>query len=162
MFWSQSKSRISALAPQSATLGRVSYPTAWLLQTSFGMQVMFEREQASVLSGASRLMTPSGGSKPVVRGRGVTRCLCGGGGDRSERGRPQIVRFDRVDNHGLHAIQRWAAQAIACRAAVRSDGWPGFQQLGDLVQCHERHITGHGRKQYWHPEFHWVNTLLQT
>ena len=46
------------------------------------------------------------------------------------------------------------------QSLVLSDGWPGFQQLGDLVQCHERHITGHGPKAAKHPEFHWVNTLL--
>ena len=71
-FLSQSKSGISALALKRH-LG-VSYPTAWLLRHKL-MQVMFEREQASVLSGASRLMTPSGrGVKAGRQGRGVTRC----------------------------------------------------------------------------------------
>ena len=32
------------------------------------------------------------------------------------RGRPQIVRFDRVDNHGLHAIQRWRLRPSPRRA----------------------------------------------
>ncbi|GEM_PF-6739921 len=76
------------------------------------------------------------------------------------RGRPQIVRFDRVDNHGINAVQAWATAAIAPESLVLSDGWPGFTRLSALVPCHEPHITGHGPKAAKHPEFHWVNTLL--
>ena len=70
------------------------------------------------------------------------------------------MRFERVDNHGIEAIQRWANLAIAPESLVLSSGWPGFQQLAILVQCHEPHIPGHGPKAAKHPEYHWVNTLL--
>lgn len=157
-FLSQSKSGISALALKRH-LG-VSYPTAWLLRHKL-MQVMFEREQASVLSGRIEIDDAFlGGEQAGRQGRGGNKVPFVAAVETDLRGRPQIVRFDRVDNHGLHAIQRWAAQAIAPQSLVLSDGWPGFQQLGDLVQCHERHITGHGPKAAKHPEFHWVNTLL--
>ena len=76
------------------------------------------------------------------------------------RGRPQIVRFERVEHHGIAAIQAWATANIAPESLVLSDSRPGFQQLSALVQCHEPHITGHGPKAAKHPEFHRVNTRL--
>ena len=106
------------------------------------MQVMFEREQA-VLSGAHEIDDAFlAGSKPVVRVEGVNKVPFIGGGETDLRGRPQIVRFDRVDNHGLHAIQRWGRPLEPARDFV----------LGDLVQCVMSGISPDtGRKE--HPEF---------
>ena len=138
----------------------VSYPTAWLLRHKL-MQVMFEREQATLLSGRIEIDDAFlGGEQPGRQGRGGNKVPFLAAVETDLRGRPQIVRFDRVDNHGINAIQAWAAANIAPASLVLSDGWPGFTQLSSLVQCHEPHITGHGSKAAKHPEFHWVNTLL--
>ena len=159
MFWmTQSKSGIGAL-PLMRHLG-VSYPTAWLIRHKL-MQVMFEREQATVLSGRIEIDDAFlGGEQPGRQGRGGNKVPFVAAVETDLKGRPQIVRFDRVENHGIKAIQQWAGLAIAPESLVLSDGWPGFQQLNTLVQCHEPHITGHGPKAAKHPEFHWVNTLL--
>ncbi len=159
MFWmTQSKGGIGALALKRH-LG-VSYPTAWLLRHKL-MQVMFEREQATVLSGRIQIDDAFlGGERPGRQGRGGNKVPFLAAVETDLRGRPQIVRFDRVENHGREAIQKWATKAIAPESLVLSDGWPGFQQLAALVQCHEPHITGRGPKAAKLPEFHWVNTAL--
>lgn len=159
MYWvTQSKNGVSALALMRYV--GVSYPTAWLLRHKL-MQVMFEREQATLLSGRIEIDDAFlGGEQPGRQGRGGNKVPFLAAVETDLRGRPQIVRFDRVENHGMKAIQAWAAANIAPESLVLSDGWPGFQQLSTLVQCHEPHITGHGPKAAKHPEFHWVNTLL--
>ena len=159
MYWvTQSKNGVSALALMRYV--GVSYPTAWLLRHKL-MQVMFEREQATLLSGRIEIDDAFlGGEQPGRQGRGGNKVPFLAAVETDLRGRPQIVRFDRVDNHGINAIQAWATANIAPASLVLSDGWPGFTQLSSLVQCHEPHITGHGPKAAKHPEFHWVNTLL--
>ena len=138
----------------------VSYPTAWLLRHKL-TQVMFEREQATLLSGRIEIDDAFlGGEQPGRQGRGGNKVPFLAAVETDLRGRPQIVRFDRVENHGIAAIQAWATANIAPESLVLSDGWPGFTQLSSLVQCHEPYITGHGPKAAKHPEFHWVNTLL--
>ena len=159
MFWmTPSKSGIGAL-PLMRHLG-VSYPTAWLIRHKL-MQVMVEREQASVLSGRIEIDDAFlGGEQPGRQGQGGSKVPFLAAVETDLKGRPQIVRFERVDNHGIEATQRWANLVIAPESLVLSDGWPGFQQLAILVQCHEPHILGHGPTAAKHPEFHWVNTLL--
>jgi len=159
MYWvTQSKNGVSALALMRYV--GVSYPTAWLLRHKL-MQVMFEREQATLLAGRIEIDDAFlGGEQPGRQGRGGNKVPFLAAVETDLRGRPQIVRFDRVENHGINAIQAWATANIAPESLVLSDGWPGFTQLSSLVQCHEPHITGHGPKAAKHPEFHWVNTLL--
>ena len=159
MYWlTQSKNGVSALALMRYV--GVSYPTAWLLRHKL-MQVMFEREQATLLSGRIEIDDAFlGGEQPGRQGRGGNKVPFLAAVETDLRGRPQIVRFDRVENHGIAAIQAWATANIAPESLVLSDGWPGFTQLASLVQCHEPHTTGHGPKAAKHPEFHWVNTLL--
>ena len=159
MYWvTQSKNGVSALVLMRYV--GVSYPTAWLLRHKL-MQVMFEREQATLLSGRIEIDDAFlGGEQPGRPGRGGNKVPFLAAVETDLRGRPQIVRFDRVKNHGIAAIQRRAAAAIAPESLVLSDGWPGFTQLSSLVQCHEPHITGHGPKAAKHPEFHWIHTLL--
>ena len=159
MYWvTQSKNGVSALALMRYV--GVSYPTAWLLRHKL-MQVMFEREQATLLSGRIEIDDAFlGGEQPGRNGRGGNKVPFLAAVETDLRGRPQIVRFDRVENHGIQAIQAWASANIATESLVLSDGWPGFTQLSSLVQCHEPHITGHGPKAAKHPEFQWVNTLL--
>ena len=159
MYWlTQSKNGVSALALMRYV--GVSYPTAWLLRHKL-MQVMFEREQATLLAGRIEIDDAFlGGEQPGRQGRGGNKVPFLAAVETDLRGRPQIVRFDRVENHGINAIQAWATANIAPESLVLSDGWSGFTQLSSLVQCHEPHITGHGPKTAKHPEFHWVNTLL--
>ena len=159
MYWlTQSKNGVSALALMRYV--GVSYPTAWLLRHKL-MQVMFEREQATLLAGRIEIDDAFlGGEQPGRQGRGGNKVPFLAAVETDLRGRPQIVRFDRVENHGINAIQAWATANIAPESLVLSDGWSGFTQLSSLVQCHEPHITGHGPKAAKHPEFHWVNTLL--
>ena len=159
MYWlTQSKNGVSALALMRYV--GVSYPTARLLRHKL-MQVMFEREQATLLAGRIEIDDAFlGGEQPGRQGRGGNKVPFLAAVETDLRGRPQIVRFDRVENHGINAIQAWATANIAPESLVLSDGWPGFTQLSSLVQCHEPHITGHGPKAAKHPEFHWVNTLL--
>ena len=157
-FLTQSKNGISALA-RKRHLG-VSYPTAWLIRHKL-MQVMFDREQGSLLSGRIEIDDAFlGGEQPGRHGRGGNKVPFVAAVETDLKGRPRVVRFDRVENHSIAAIQRWAGSAIASESLVLSDGWTGFGQLSALVQCHEAHITGHGPKAAQHPEFHWVNTLL--
>ncbi len=112
MHWmTQSKGGIGAL-PRMRYLG-VSYPTAWLIRHKL-MQVMFEREQATVLSGRIEIDDAFlGGEHPGRQGRGGNKVPFVAAVETDLKGRPQIVRFDRVDNHGIKSIQQWAAMAIA-------------------------------------------------
>ena len=153
MFWmTPSKSGIGALSLMRH-LG-VGYPSAWLIRHKL-MQVMFEREQATVLSGRIEIDDAFlGGEQPGRQGQGGSKVPFLAAVETDLKGRPQIVRFERVDNHGIEAIQRWANLAIAPESLVPCSGWPGFQQLAILVQCHEPHIPGHGPKaatQVWLP-----------
>ena len=130
-FLSQSKSGISALALKRH-LG-VSYPTAWLLRHKL-MQVMFEREQASVLSGRIEIDDAFlGGEQAGRQGRGGNKVPFVAAVETDLRGRPQIVRFDRVDNHGLRAIQRCGGD----EAAVQKVGIHYATE-----QCHD--LLDHG------------------
>lgn len=157
-FLSQSKNGISALALKRH-LG-VSYPTAWLLRHKL-MQVMYEREQATVLSGRIEIDDAFlGGERPGRQGRGGNKVPFLAAVETDLHGRPRVVRFDRVADHSRAAIGQWASAAIDSASLALSDGWPGFASLSDWVQCHEPHVTGHGPKAAKHPEFHWVNTLL--
>ena len=136
MYWlTQSKNGVSALALMRYV--GVSYPTAWLLRHKL-TQVMFEREQATLLSGRIEIDDAFlGGEQPGRQGRGGNKVPFLAAVETDLRGRPQIVRFDRVENHGIAAIQAWATANIAPESLVLSDGWPGFTQLSSLVQCHD-------------------------
>ena len=78
------------------------------------------------------------------------------------RGRPQIVRFDRVDNHGLHAIQRWAAQAIARRAWCSQTAGRAFNSWATWCNVMSGISPDTGRKQPSIPSFTGSTRCYQT
>ena len=122
----------------------VSYPTAWLLRHKL-MQVMFEREQASVLSGRIEIDDAFlGGEQAGRQGRGGNKVPFVAAVETDLRGRPQIVRFDRVDNHGLHAIQRWRLRPSPRRAWCSQTAGRAFNSWATWCNVMSGHITGHG------------------
>ena len=155
----QRKNSLSALQ-LSRELG-VSYNTAWQLKHKI-MQVMFERERNTVLSGRIEVDDAYlGGERPGKRGRGSeNKVPFIAAVQTSAEGHPQYLQLRRVQAFTLKAISRYAQQSVAPGSTVFSDGLACFRAF-DARECqHLPIVTGSGRASAQHPTFKWVNTLL--
>ncbi|WP_324732129.1 IS1595 family transposase [Pseudomonas paeninsulae] len=155
----QRKNSLSALQ-LSRELG-VSYNTAWQLKHKI-MQVMFERERNTVLSGRIEVDDAYlGGERPGKRGRGSeNKVPFIAAVQTSAEGHPQYLQLRRVRAFTLKAIGSYAQQSVAPGSTVFSDGLACFRAF-DARECqHFSIVTGSGRASAQHPTFKWVNTLL--
>lgn len=156
---SQAKTTLSSM--ELMRLMGVSYPSALLMRHKL-MQVMREREALRKLDGRVEVDDAYlGGEHPGRQGRGdpakwafVTAVST------NARGRPVMVRFDRVHSLSAVNLSTWAKEALAPSAYVVSDAWTGLRAaLSRGGYQHERHTTGSSKSSAQLPQFRWVNTL---
>jgi ISXO2-like transposase domain len=76
----------------------------------------------------------------------------------TQQGRPQCVRFDRVETFSGEEVQTRAKRILAPHSQTVSNGLHAFQALA-TQSIHECIVTG-GAKSVKMPAFRWVNTLL--
>jgi hypothetical protein len=155
----QSKNNVAALELRRQ-LG-VSYGSAWLIKHKI-MEAMRLRETARELSGRveiddAYLGGERTGGKP---GRGSeNKVPFVAAVQASASGKP-ILACLRLQPHTREQVAVFAAQHIATRAHVVSDGLQCFGAVTEIGAEHERVVTGGGRASVDRPEFRAVNTLL--
>lgn len=157
-FLTQTKNNIAAL--ELKRLLGVSYPAAWRIKHKL-MQVMVEREADRKLDGRVEVDDAYlGGEHPGgKRGRGSENKTAFIAAVGTTQGRPQCVRFDRVETFSSEVVAAWAEQALTTGCEAVSDGLQAFRSLAANA-THERIVTGGGVKSVTLPAFRWVNTLL--
>lgn len=154
----QAKNNVSALE-MKRHLG-VCYKTAWLVKHKL-LDVMAEREDTRVLDGRVEIDDAYlGGERAGIRGRGSeNKVPFVVAVQTTDEGQPVFVCMKRLP-FTKEAITRWANRTLAASAQVVSDGLVCFAVLKDLVEKHESHVVGSGRKAVEHPSFTRVNTVL--
>ena len=156
-FLTQTKNDISAL--ELKRLIGVGYCTAWRIKHKL-MQVMYLREQATVLSGTiemddSYLGGEANGGK---RGRGSeNKAPFIAAVQKNKEGHPLYAVFSPVKTFSKEEVESFSLAHIDPSATVVSDGLACFKAVGC---AHEPVIVGKGRKSTKMECFNWINTIL--
>jgi len=155
----QNKNNLSTL--ELKRMIGVSYRSAWRIKHKL-MQVMFEREQTTML--AERVEIDDaflGGEHEGKRGRGSENKVpfIAAVQTNSEK-HPIYAIFSPVRAFTLREVEDWATQRLVPSTTVVSDGLSCFAAVTDAGCYHEKHIAGKGRKSTKMECFTWVNTIL--
>jgi hypothetical protein len=155
----QAKNNVSALELKRH-LG-VCYRSAWLIKHKL-MQVMCEREAGRTLEGRVEIDDAYlGGEASQGTGRGAAKKIPFIAAVQTDtEGHPRYVVLARVSGFTREAVQSWAQRCLSLNSRTLSDGLSCFGSLAAMVQAHESHVVGSGKKAVQHPAFRWVNTAL--
>jgi transposase-like protein len=159
-FLTQNKNNVSIL--ELKRLIGISYRTAWRLKHKL-MQVMYEREQSTVLS--ERIEVDDaylGGELPGGKaGRGSeNKVPFIAAVQTNQLGHPLYAVFSTVKSFSGEEVERWAKRSLAPSSRVVSDGLWCFQAVEAAGCVHQREVVGKERKSTDMDCFSWVNTVL--
>jgi hypothetical protein len=159
-FLSQTKNNVSIL--ELKRLVGLSYPAAWRLKHKL-MQVMFERESTTRLSGRVEIDDAYlGGELPGGKaGRGSeNKVPFIAAVQTNPQNHPLYVVFTRVKAFSHDEVARWAMGSLAPATTVVSDGLWCFQSVTAAGCTQQREVVGQGRRSTDMDCFTWVNTIL--
>jgi ribosomal protein L37AE/L43A/transposase-like protein len=142
----------------------VCYETAWSMKQKL-MQVMLEREEATVLSGRIEVDDAYVGGErhQGKRGRGSAGKTPFVLAVETDPDNPRSVRRLRMGplrRASARALRVWFAKGIEAGTRVLTDGWPAYNFLKEAGFDHEAHKMPGGWRSARHPAFPWVNTIL--
>jgi len=159
-FLSQTKNNVSIL--ELKRLVGLSYPAAWRLKHKL-MQVMFERESTTRLSGRVEIDDAYlGGEHPGGKaGRGSeNKVPFIAAVQTNTQNHPLYAVFTRVKTFSHDEVARWARNSLAPATTVVSDGLWCFQSVTAAGCTQQREVVGQGRRSTDMDCFTWVNTIL--
>ena len=159
-FLSQTKNNVSIL--ELKRLVGLSYPAAWRLKHKL-MQVMFERESTTRLSGRFEIDDAYlGGEHPGGKaGRGSeNKVPFIAAVQTNTQNHPLYAVFTRVKTFSHDEVARWAMDSLAPATTVVSDGLWCFQSVTAAGCTQQREVVGQGRRSTDMDCFTWVNTIL--
>lgn len=158
-FLTQTKNNISSL--EMKRLIGVCYRTAWLVKHKL-MQVMFEQEETTKLSGRVEIDDAFlGGEHEGKRGRGSENKVpfIAAVQTNSER-HPLYAVFSSVKSFSQEVVKQWATDKLVPTTQVVSDGLSCFTAVEKAGCVHQQHIVGKGNKSTKMECFTWINTIL--
>lgn len=156
----QTKNNVAAL--ELRRLLGIGYSTASRMKHKI-LQVMFEREASTILSGRVELDDAyMGGEHPGGKaGRGSeNKVPFVAAIQTSMEGHPLYAIFSPVKSFSSEEIAKWACCNLAPSATVVTDGYSCFRAVTKAGCTHEPHIVGKKRKSTDMGCFNWVNTVL--
>ena len=159
-FVTQNKNNVSALELKRH-LG-VCYRTAWRVKQKL-MQVMYERERTTVLSGRVEVDDAYlGGENPGGKaGRGSeNKSPFIAAVQTNENGNPVYAVFSPVKAFTLNDVAVWAKSSLSPRTTVVSDGLACFNAVTEAGCKHHKEVVGKKRRSTDMDCFTWVNTVL--
>jgi len=159
-FQTQSKNNISIL--EFKRLIGVSYRTAWRIKHKL-MEVMFEREQNTILSERIEIDDAYlGGKLPDGKvGRGSENKVPFIAAVQTNRqGHPLYAAFATVKSFCKEEVELWAKRTLRPSSIIVSDGLWCFQAVEAAGCFHQREVVGKDRKSTSMDCFRWVNTIL--
>ncbi len=159
-FQTQNKNNISIL--EFKRLIGVSYRTAWRIKHKL-MEVMFEREQTTKLSGRIEIDDAYlGGELPGGKvGRGSeNKVPFIAAVQTNNQGHPLYASFTTVKSFCKEEVELWAKRSLRPSSVVVSDGLWCFQAVEVAGCIHRRVVVGKNRKSTSMDCFRWVNTIL--
>ncbi len=159
-FLTQTKNNVSAL--ELTRLLGVCYRTAWRIKHKF-MQVMHEREYATILSGRVEVDDAYlGGQRSGGKvGRGSeNKVPFVAAVETNEEGHPIRAVFSPVSGFTRKSIAAWACRSLSVNATVISDGFNCFRAVTKAGCQHQPQVVGKNRKSTDMGCFAWVNTVL--
>lgn len=159
-FQTQNKNNVSIL--ELRRLLGVSYRAAWRIKHKL-MNVMFEREQTTILSERIEIDDAYlGGELPGGKvGRGSENKIpLIAAVQTNSQGHPLYAVFSIVKSFCKNDVELWAKRFLRPSSLVVSDGLYCFQSVEAAGCLHQREIVGKGRKSTSMDCFRWVNTIL--
>lgn len=159
-FQTQNKNNVSIL--ELRRLLGVSYRAAWRIKHKL-MEVMFEREQTTILSERIEIDDAYlGGELPGGKvGRGSENKIPFiAAVQTNKQGHPLYAVFSIVKSFCKNDVELWAKRFLRPSSLVVSDGLYCFQSVEAAGCLHQREIVGKGRKSTSMDCFRWVNTIL--
>jgi len=159
-FLSQTKNNVSAL--ELTRLLGVCYRTAWRMKHKI-MQVMYEREQTTILAGRVEIDDAylGGERSGGTVGRGSeNKVPFVAAVETNDQGHPKRAVFSPVKAFNSAEIAAWACFNLSASATVISDGFACFRAVVAAGCSHEPETIGKGRKSIELPKFKWINTVL--
>lgn len=159
-FLTQNKNNVAML--ELRRLIGISYRAAWRLKHKL-TQVMYEREQETMLSGRIEVDDAYlGGEFPGGKaGRGSeNKVPFIAAVQTNKHGHPLYAVFSTVKSFCHDEVERWARQSIVPSSLVVSDGLWCFQAVEAAGCFHQREVVGKERKSTSMECFKWVNTIL--
>jgi transposase-like protein len=159
-FLTQNKNNVSIL--ELRRLIGVSYRAAWRIKHKL-MQVMFEREQTTMLSERVEIDDAYlGGELPGGKvGRGSeNKVPFIAAVQTNNQGHPLYAIFSTVKSFCKEEVETWARRSLVPSTLVVSDGLWCFQAVEEAGCFHQREIVGKQRKSTSMECFSWINTVL--
>jgi transposase-like protein len=160
-FLSQTKNNVSIL--ELKRLVGISYPSAWRIKHKV-MQVMFEREETTKLSGRVEIDDAYlGGENPGGKaGRGSeNKVPFIAAVQTNEQNNPVYAVFSKVNTFSGEEVKAWANRSLVPNhTQIVSDGLWCFQSVTTTGCIHQREVVGKNRKSTDMDCFTWVNTIL--
>jgi hypothetical protein len=159
-FLTQNKNNVSIL--ELRRLIGVSYRAAWRLKHKL-MQVMYEREQTTMLSERVEIDDAYlGGELPGGKaGRGSeNKVPFIAAVQTNNQGHPLYAIFSTVKSFCKEEVEMWARRSLVPSTLVVSDGLWCFQAVEAIGCFHQREIVGKDRKSTSMECFSWINTVL--
>jgi len=160
-FLSQTKNNVSIL--ELKRLLGISYPAAWRMKHKI-MQVMFEREGTTKLSGRVEIDDAYlGGENPGGKvGRGSeNKVPFIAAVQTNEQNNPVYAVFSKVKTFSSEEVVTWANRSLVSdHTMVVSDGLPCFRSVTTIGCIQQREVVGKNRKSTNMDCFTWVNTIL--
>jgi len=159
-FLTQNKNNVAIL--ELRRLIGISYRAAWRLKHKL-MQVMYEREQSTVLS--ERIEVDDaylGGELPGGKvGRGSeNKVPFIAAVQTNKQGHPLYAVFSTVKSFCREEVELWARRSLVPSSLVVSDGLWCFQAVEAAGCFHQREVVGKERKSTSMDCFSWINTVL--
>jgi hypothetical protein len=159
-FLTQNKNNVAIL--ELRRLIGISYRAAWRLKHKL-MQVMYEREQTTVLS--ERIEVDDaylGGELPGGKvGRGSeNKVPFIAAVQTNKQGHPLYAVFSTVKSFCREEVELWARRSLVPSSLVVSDGLWCFQAVEAAGCFHQREVVGKERKSTSMECFRWINTVL--
>lgn len=154
-FLTQTKNNVSAL--ELTRLLGVCYRTAWRVKHKL-MQVMCEREQATILSGLVEVDDAYlGGKHPGKRGRGSKNKIpFVAAVETNDQGHPIRAVFSAVKAFSSDEIAKWACTSLSASAVVISDGLACFRAVVASGCEHWPEVVGKDQKSTDMGCFYWL------
>jgi len=159
-FLTQNKNNVAIL--ELRRLIGVSYRAAWRLKHKL-MQIMYEREQSTVLSGRIEVDDAYlGGELPGGKvGRGSeNKVPFIAAVQTNKQGHPLYAVFSTVKSFCRQEVELWARRSLVPCSLVVSDGLRCFQAVEAAGCLHQREVVGKERKSTSMDCFSWINTVL--
>ena len=160
-FLSQTKNNVSIL--ELKRLIGISYPAAWRMKHKL-MQVMFEREGTTKLSGRVEIDDAylGGENSGGKAGRGSeNKVPFIAAVQTNEQNNPVYAVFSKVKTFSGEEVTTWAKRSLVPEhTMIVSDGLWCFQSVTKTGCIQQREVVGKKRKSSDMDCFTWVNTIL--